>query len=477
MQPIPQTIPARRRRLRWAPLGLVVPALAAALLVPSGASPASAASDAASQAADDADVARVVRSIQSPSIPDRDYPVTRFGAVRDGVTDARPAILAAIDAAADTGGGRVVLPAGTWYSKGPVHLRSGIDLHLSEGARLLFSPVAADYLPVVRTRWEGTEMLGYSPLIYGQDVHDVAITGQGVIDGNENSEFHAWTESQTPDQLRLRQMGFTGVPLEQRVFGEGTHLRPSAVQLFGAQRVLLEDYTINNSPFWINHLVYTDQAVVRRLTVDSHRANNDGIDVDSSSHVLVEDNTFRTGDDSVVVKSGRDLDGRTIGRPSEYVVVRHNDMGGEDGIALGSEMSGDIRHVWFTDNVLRTGASAIRFKGNLDRGGTVEHIRVHDMTIESFDTLFWFQLDYPGELGGTFPPVYRDIVFSDMTVESAGTVLDAHAPDAAPLRGVVFRDITVKKADTPMVLENVDRMRIANVVINGERADGILSWK
>ncbi|WP_292652950.1 glycosyl hydrolase family 28 protein [Nocardioides sp.] len=357
-----------------------------------------------------------------------------------------------------------------------MHLTSNIDLHVSEGATLLFGTDTDDYLPVVRTRWEDTELDGYSPLIYAKDVHDVAITGSGTIDGNEDSEFHAWKAEEKPDQLRLRQMGFDGVPVEERVFGKGTFLRPSAIQFFGAERVLLEDYTVTNSPFWIDHLVYTDEATVRGLNVDSHRANNDGIDVDSSTNVLIEENRFRTGDDSVVVKSGRDLDGRTIARPSENVVIRRNDMGGEDGIALGSEMSGGIKGVYFTDNVLRDGASAIRFKGNLDRGGTVENIRVSDMEVGSFETFIWFQLDYPGELGGDYPPVYRDIVFSDITVASAKTGLEIHGPADAPLSDVTLRNVTIDEVETPMVLENVEDLRFDDVRFGDQHVDGELDW-
>jgi polygalacturonase len=319
--------------------------------------------------------------------------------------------------------------------------------------------------------------MGYSPLIYARDVEDVAITGKGIIDGNGASEFHGWKAKEKPDQLALRQMGISGVPVEQRRMGEGHFLRPSMIQFFGAKRVLLEDYTLMNSPFWVNHLVYTDHAVVRGLNVDSHMANNDGIDVDSSTYVLIEKNVFRTGDDSVVVKSGRDLDGRQIGKPSEYVVVRNNDLGGEDGIALGSEMSGDIRHVFFDDNVLRKGASAIRFKGNLDRGGVVEHIRVRNMAVESFDTLFWFQLNYPGELGGNFPPVYRDIVFENFSVEKVGTVFDAQGPEAAPLRDVLLKNVTITAAEKPLVLENVEGLRFENVLIGKQRIDGALDWR
>ena len=416
----------------------------------------------------------IVRAIQLPQIRNRDYVITDFGAKAD---DARPAITSAIRKAARDGGGRVIIPAGKWISRGPIQLQSRINLHFAEGATLLFSPNARDYLPAVLTRWEGTELYSYSPLIYAFEVHDVAITGKGIIDGNAASEFLSWIPRADPDMQRLRRMGNTGVPVAQRVFGEGTYLRPPIIQFFRAQRVLLEDYTVLNSPFWVNHLVYTEHATVRGIRVDSHHANNDGIDIDSSRFVLIEQCFFRTGDDSVVVKSGRDRDGRDIGRPSEFVVVRKNDMGGEDGIALGSEMSGGIRHVYFTDNVLRKGASAIRFKANLDRGGTVEHIRVRNFTVEAFENLFWFQLDYPGLLGGGHPATYRDIVFENFTVERAGTVLNVDAPAAAPLRDVTLRNVTIHQADRTFVLKNVEGLKLENVVIGGQRVDGRLDWR
>jgi polygalacturonase len=431
----------------------------------------------AQPANDWARVEEIVGAIRLPEIPDRDYVITDFGAQPGGTADARPAILAAIETASAEGGGRVVIPPGDWLSRGPIQLASRIDLHVAEGATLLFSPEARHYLPVVLTRWEGTELHGYSPLVYAFAVHDVAITGQGVIDGNAASEFLTWVDKAEPDQLTLRRMGVDGTPADRRVFGEGTYLRPPLIQLFRAERVLLEDYTLRNSPFWVNHLVYVDHATVRRIRVESHHANNDGVDVDSSRYVVIEDCWFRTGDDSVVVKSGRDRDGREVGRPSEHVVVRHNDMGGEDGIALGSEMSGGIRDVYFTDNVLRRGASAIRFKANLDRGGTVEHIRVRNFTVEAFENLFWFQLNYPGLLGGGHPSTYRDIVFEDFTVERAGTVLDADAPAAAPLRDVTLRNITIEKADRTFVLRNVEGLKLENVVIGGQRVDGRLDWR
>lgn len=411
----------------------------------------------------------IVAAIRLPEIPKRDFVITDFGAKDGGKENARPAILAAIAKASAEGGGRVIIPKGTWLSNGPVHLKSKIDFHVAEGATLLFGPDPKDYLPAVLTRWEGTELYSYSPLIYAFEVHDVAITGKGVIDGNKQSVFNTWIgERQKPDMDRLRKMGVDGTPASKRIFTEGSVLRPPLIQFFRAERVLLADYTLLNSPFWVNHLVYTDHATIRGIKVDSHQHNNDGVDVDSSRFVLIENCHFRTGDDSVVVKSGRDRDGREVGKPSEYVVVRNNDMGGEDGIALGSEMSGDVRHVFFENNTLRKGLAAIRFKANLDRGGVVEHIRVRNFTVESFDNLFWFQLNYPGLLGGGHPSTYRDIVFENFTVERAGTVFDASAPAESPLKGVVLRNITIKEAGKTFVLENVEGLKLENVTVAGK---------
>ncbi|MBD1389014.1 glycoside hydrolase family 28 protein [Neiella sp. HB171785] len=418
---------------------------------------------------------QIVAKIKLPQIPEQQFNIVDFGA--QSGSDARPAIMAAIAAASKEGGGKVIIPKGKWLSNGPVHLQSRINLHLAEGAHLLFSANPAHYLPVVKVRWEGTEVFTYSPLIYAADVEDVAITGTGIVDGNANSQFKSWHEHQWPDIRKLRKMGFTGVPAEQRVFGDGTYLRPDLIQFFNAERVLLEGYTSTNSPFWVNHLVNTRHATLRQLKVDSHFHNNDGVDIESSQLVLVEDCLFRTGDDSVVVKSGRDLDGRTIGIPSTDIVVRNNDMGGEDGIGLGSEMSGGIANVYFLDNVLRQGDSAFRFKSNLDRGGLVEHVVIRNTKVESFTNLFWFQMNYPSELGGNFPSTYKDILFEDMTVANVTNFLEIHAPEAAPLQDVTFRNISVTKTENNFNIENAVGLKFDNVQLGEQVFDGTMNWR
>lgn len=419
----------------------------------------------------------IVRSIQSPKLSNRVFTITEFGAEKGQTFDSNPAIQQAISAANRAGGGKVVIPAGTWFSKGPVHLKSYVNLHLEEGARLLFSAEPRDYLPLVKTRWEGTEVMSLSPLVYAANVQDVAITGKGTLDGNQQSKFFDWIPKAQSSFLKLREMGANGTPVTKRVFSVDEYLRPPLVQFFHAERVLLKDYKSVNSPFWVTHLVYANDVTIDGIRIDSHYGNNDGVDVESSSRVLIQNSWFRTGDDSVVIKSGRDLDGRTIGIPSTNIVVRNNDMGGEDGIAIGSEMSGGVKNVFFYDNVLREGDSAFRLKANLDRGGLVENIYIRDFEVESFKNLFWFQLNYPRQGKQKFPSIYKNIVFENINVKRAENVLEIHAPQEQPLLNVTFNNIKVENFDRLFNVENAKNIQFNKFVVGQQEINGQLSWQ
>lgn len=414
--------------------------------------------------------AEVAARIHDPVIPRRDYNVTDYGAVGDGRTDALPAITAAIDAANRDGGGRVLLPPGTWFSDGPVHLKSNVDLHVSKGATLLFTDDTDAYLPQVFTRFEGTELYNYSPLIYAHDVTNVAITGKGTIDGNAEHGFAPWADLQGPAQSRLREMGATGVPVDQRVFGKGDYLRPNMIQLVNATNVLLENYTAVDSPMWVNHVLYSTNVTVRGVHVDSHRLNNDGIDVDSSNDVLIEGCVFDTGDDSVAVKSGRDQDGWRVGRPSTDVIVRDNQMSGQNALAVGSEMSGGVRDIFMEDNDLVDVASAIYFKSNPDRGGYIEDVWVRDIRVGDADELLRFQTDYHGWRGEQHPVTYRNFYLQDITAKRVNVGIDATGHDLGPpITNVRVRDMKVDEAKTPLILRNVEGLVLEDVWMNGEQ--------
>src|SRR5258705_7303574 len=166
----------------------------------------------------------ILRRIKAPVFPARDVSVTNHGAKGDGTTDCTPAFRAAIEACRAAGGGRVVVPAGRFLT-GAIRLRSGVNLHLAAGATIAFRPEASAYLPLVLTRFEGVELMNYSPFIYALDETNVGITGKGTLDGQADAEhWWAWRRNQTPSRNRLFQMAEQGRPVAQRVFGEGPSL-------------------------------------------------------------------------------------------------------------------------------------------------------------------------------------------------------------------------------------------------------------
>jgi polygalacturonase len=427
-----------------------------------------------------AEAERITAGIQQPAIPARQIKVTRFGAIAGGRKDARPAILSAIHYMVRRGGGRVVVPRGLWFVKGPIVLQSRIELHLESGARLLFSAHPVDFLPPVKIRWEGVEVQGYAPLIYAKDVEDVAITGKGVIDGNAKSHFLTWEASSQPDIARVRRMAFEDTPFEQRVFGEGAHLRPSAIEIVGGKRVRLEGYTVRNASFWVNHLVYVDHATVRGIRVESKsgeaQQHNDGVDIDSSTNILIERSVFRCGNYAVAVKSGRDADGRRIGRSSANIVIHDNDLGGGDGIGFGSEMSGGIRDVYIENNVMRDAGAAFHFKSTLERGGFIENIHVRNLAMGRYQQLIWLQLGKAGEMGGiNHPASVRNITFERLAAKSAEDALIVEGPAAQPVSNIILKGVHVEAGRARWSAKNVESLELHHVVFGSTPLDLIVT--
>ena len=425
----------------------------------------------AGQVVDWAMAEEIVASIQAPRIPSRDFLLTNYGAREGDGFDSLPAVKAALREAVQAGGGRIVVPPGRWFIKGPIHLQSHIELHVQKGAELVFSAEPADFLPVVLTRWEGSLCFNYSPFIYAFQATDVALTGEGVLNGNAATGFGEWRPHEKPAQMQLRQMGNDLVPVHERVFGEGAFLRPPFIQFFGCERVLVEDVTIKDSPFWCIHPVFCSDVTVRGVTVDSHRMNNDGVDPDSSSNVLIENCVFKTGDDAVAIKSGRDQDGWRIGRPTERVVIRNCDMPAvHNALAVGSEMSGGVQSIFMENCRSGSARSCIYFKSNPDRGGYIRGVRVRNIEVDvSRAALIDLFTDYFGWRGNEFAPNYEDFVIEDVNCNRAEKfgIYAVGKPDA-PLTDILLRDVTIHSAEIPQYLAVVDGLRFERVTINGQ---------
>jgi polygalacturonase len=414
---------------------------------------------------------RLLQRLTLPVFPARDFLVTAYGAAAGDSEDARPGMMAALQACHTAGGGRVIVPRGEWRLDGPLHLRSHVHLHLEAGAVLRFrTDDPALYLPLVLTRWEGTELFNYSPFIYAYQAVNVALTGAGMIDGESEKTFASWRERQGDDQKALRKMGGEGTPVSARVFGPGHWLRPSFVQFFGCTQVLVDGITLVDSPFWCLHAIACHSVTVRRVTVDSLRINNDGIDVESCSDVLIEDCVLKCGDDCIAIKSGRDRDGWRLGRPTENVLIRRIQMEAPrwgSGLALGSEMSGGVRQIWAEDLAMGYAKTALNIKGNLDRGGAVEQVRIRRTRVAKADTFIQFTTDYHGYRGGNHPPRFRDFVLEDLSCTTADTAIHAVGVPAAPLESVTLRRVAVAQAKTPLVMRHTQNFSLEDVSVNG----------
>ena len=408
-------------------------------------------------------------SIAAPEIPDRSVSIVEFNPSEQ---DALPSIKRAMRALAEHGGGRLVIPAGNWNCDGPIHLGSKIDLHVSEGALLRFLPNPESYLPPVLTRWEGTEVYTYSPFIFAQNKTDVSLSGKGKIDGQGRQHWLPWRRDQGPIKKILRDMGRDGVPIEDRVFIGDRRLRPHFVQFHGCERVLVEDVTLIDSPFWIVHPVYCSDVIVRRITCISDHLNSDGVDPDSSRRVLIEDCEFAVGDDGVAIKAGRDQDGWRVGRPCEDIVVRNCRFTGDTGgaFAIGSEMSGGVRNVFLENFTVGDANHVFYLKANKDRGGVIENIWARNITAGNVHTAIIFTNAYHSYRGGTYPTLFRKVFVENMTVESAELGISLQGNADAPINDVQFKDVSVKEAEIPIQFEHVNRLDMNNVLVNGRTA-------
>ncbi|HEU5396623.1 MAG TPA: glycoside hydrolase family 28 protein [Verrucomicrobiae bacterium] len=364
-------------------------------------------------------VPEILARIVPPTFPERDFDIRRFGAVGDGTNDCTAAFAKAIAACHRSGGGRVVVPAGK-YSTGAIHLQSNVNLHLEKGATILFSTDPKKFLPLVFVR-DAAELMNYSPFIYAFEQTNVAVTGEGTLDGQASKS--VWPEfvaKSKPDADRLVAMGNQEIPVRERLFGPGHFIRPNFVELVRCRNVLLDGIRVVDSPMWELHPVYCTNVTVRGVNISSHGKNNDGCDPDSCRDVLIENCTFDTGDDCIAVKSGRDHDGRRVNLPCENVVIRNCEFkDGHGGVTMGSETSGGIRNV-FAENCRFDSPNldqALRFKTDSLRGGFIENIYIRNCTVKKARTGIGMTMNYTKGAQGKFIPVVRDIDIRDCKFE------------------------------------------------------------
>lgn len=364
-----------------------------------------------------------------------------------------------IDKCASLGGGRVVVPEGTWLS-GPIHMQSNIEIHLCNNAVISFSDIPEDYLPVVFTRWEGMECFNYSPLIYAKNCDNVSITGNGRLVGN-GKNWWSWKKLQQEAANELCYAQSNGIPVEERVYGTSkAALRPSFIQFINCKNVVLRDFTIEDGPQWTIHPVYCENVVVKHVNVITTGPNTDGLNPDSCKNVWIEKCTFETGDDCIAVNSGMNEDGWRVNRPcSDISIVNCKMTGGHGAIVIGSGMSGGVEHVYAADCKIQNTMQGLRIKSMRGRGGyvtdvTFENIEINDVTEEAIQVSMFYSYSTV-EPKNPVPPVFDGITIRKIYGTAMKEAMVLRGLTDSHIKNLVLDEIEIK-AQKPDLIEYVD---------------------
>lgn len=388
---------------------------------------------------DDNEYKRIEQSIQLPKIAERQFLITSFGAKTTATAaQNQKAINKVISLVSKKGGGKVIIPKGTWNT-GAIELKNHVNLVLEEGATLHFAFEPKLY-PLVRTSWEGLACWNYSPCIYAYKATDIAITGKGTIDGGGNNDtFWQWNgsprfgykegvtkESQKlGSRSKLLKMAEDGVPFDERKFGMGYGLRPQLVNMVHCERILIKDVKMINSPFWVIHPLLSKNITIDGVYVWNEGPNGDGCDPEACENVLIQNCVFHTGDDCIAIKSGRNNDGRLWNQPSKNIIIRNCKMeDGHGGVVIGSEISGGCENVYAENCVMDSPhlERILRIKTNNCRGGQVQNINMRNVVVgQCKEAVVKINLDYERKeiCYRGFEPIVNNVNVENVTCQKS----------------------------------------------------------
>lgn len=413
------------------------------------------------------------------------FNVASYGAPRDGSAPATEAFRKAIAAAHAAGGGTVYVPAGKYVS-GPIELFSNITLDISAGATIEF-PVAP--LPFVKGRYLGVEALVPTPLIGGTDVENVTITGRGTL---VTGDYGAWGNAYGAPAARDPSGNANG-PLWQKLLQKleahqpvseaeykaaAAELRPSFVCFTHAKNVLVENIRLDGGPMFIVHLLYSENATVQNVTVDAYPGpHTNGIVADSSRFVRIFNDLIDTGDDGIVIKSGKDADGLRVNQPSEDIAIANCTVHHAHGaVVIGSETSGSIRNVVASNITAVDTENGIRIKSRRGRGGVVEDVRFDNWTMENVG--IGIDIDSYYVMGGESStrrepvsertPAFRNIGISNITITGAAkAVADIRGLPEMPITSLWLSGITGSGA-TGITSTSTDDLELHHVDVTSQ---------
>jgi polygalacturonase len=426
--------------------------------------------------------------VNTTSFPNYQVSITDFGAITGGIVKNTDAFAKAINDVSTKGGGKVIVPRGVWLT-GPMTLKSNLNLHLEDGALIIFSEDFDDY-PLVKTSFEGLNTVRCISPINANNVENIAITGNGIIDGSGDAWRPVKISKMTDGQWKKLVNSGGVLSKDKKVWfpSEGSKkgyesstnfnvpdlineaelqsvkdfLRPVMVSIVNSKRILLDGPTFQNSPAWNIHPLMCEDIIIRNLKVRNpwYSQNGDGLDLESCKNALVYNNTFDVGDDAICFKSGKDKDGRDRGIPTENVIVKNNIVyHAHGGFVIGSEMSGGVKNVHISNCTFIGTDIGLRFKSTRGRGGIVENIYISNIDMIHIPTdAISFNLFYSGQA-----PSLDDNNKSDTNMEEEEPVTVTE--ETPSFKNIFMKNINVADSETAALFMGLPEMNVKNITI------------
>ncbi|MDD2931586.1 MAG: glycoside hydrolase family 28 protein [Fermentimonas sp.] len=422
--------------------------------------------------------------VQRPTFPDRHVNLLDYGGNPDGITLNTSAFADAMQDLSKKGGGTLIVPKGIWFT-GPIVFESNINMYLEKGALILFSP-DKDLYPLVETIFEGLETRRCQSPISGRNLENIAITGEGSINGSGE----AWrplkkekvTESHwksvvssggvvrgdnywfpSEGSLKGFEMSDMNVPRQDLSEEEWLEikdfLRPVMVSFIECKNLLLEGVLFENSPAWNIHPLMCENVILDGVFIRNpgYSQNGDGLDLESCVNSIIVNSLFDVGDDGICIKSEKDEEGRLRGRPTENVIVENCKVfQGHGGFVVGSEMSGGVKNISVKNCQFLGTDVGLRFKSNRGRGGVVENIFISDIYMFNIATeSFLFDLFYGGKSA------------SEALADGDTTPIDEHefpVTDETPVfKNIYVKNLVSRNARRAMLFNGLPEMNIENI--------------
>lgn len=414
--------------------------------------------------------------------------IVNFGAIPNTGELCTKAINDAIQKSSELGGGVVVIPSGLWTT-GPIYLKSNVNLHTENGAFISFTSDLNQY-QLVDSYFEGNKVIRCESPIMGVDLENIAITGEGIFDGNGSNWRPVKIGKMTDEQWKtlvnsggiLSKDGKIWYPSEGALIGNEQKdklpkmptvenmkpykqaLRPVMVSLVNCKKLLLDGVTFQNSPAWNVNPLMCENLTLSNLTIRNpwYSQNGDGLDIESCRIGTVTNCRFDVGDDAICIKSGKDKEGRERAKPTELFVITNCVVyHAHGGFVIGSEMSGSVRNI-FVKNLTFIGTDCgLRFKSVRGRGGLVENIWMEDIRMRDIPTdainfnLYYFakeavenpitgEMIVEKEAVSEETPAFKNMYFKNIYVDGAQQALKIMGIPEMPVENLQFKNMVIR---------------------------------